>query len=411
MSQKRTFKFTDRALKGLSIPPKPQQLDYFDTVARGLGLRISYGGKRSFFIMYGPASERKRHGLGEYGRLEDGRLSLAEARRQAKAKLGGVAGGTSDPAAEARSQRKAATLEMIAADFIEHQKADGKKSWHRQESILNRDVLPEIGAIKGRELTRRDIKAMVNKIAERPAPVLANRAYEILRSLLNWALLEDEYGIEYNSAEKIKKRPEQARDRFLSEAELGAYWKALDAEPNPKKADALRLCLLLAQRQANVLGMHESQLLLNDRVWLVPGSTTKTSKTYKVPLPKAAIAIIEELLKEAKGGWLFPNRKGDGPISAETPWHRGAHKSACERAEIAGYTIHDHRHSFATHADAMGVPRLIWDGILGHAQGSMADLYSGHDFAEKRLNCMELWAARIAAAAAGNVVPLDRKRA
>ena len=68
------------------------------------------------------------------------------------------------------------------------------------------------------------------------------------------------------------------------------------------------------------------------------------------------------------------------------------------------------RHSFATHADAMGVPRLIWDGILGHVQNGMADLYSGHDFAEKRLDCMERWAVRIKAAAAGNVVSIERRR-
>ncbi len=43
----RTFEFTDRALKGLPIPPKPKQLDYFDAKARGLGLRISYGGARA----------------------------------------------------------------------------------------------------------------------------------------------------------------------------------------------------------------------------------------------------------------------------------------------------------------------------------------------------------------------------
>jgi hypothetical protein len=100
MAQERTFEFTDRAVKGLPIPPKPRQLDYFDTKERGLGLRVSYGGKRSFFVLYGPASKRQRHTLGEYGRLEVGRLSLAEARRKAKAKLGAVAGGTADPAAE-----------------------------------------------------------------------------------------------------------------------------------------------------------------------------------------------------------------------------------------------------------------------------------------------------------------------
>ena len=75
MAQERSFSFTDRALKGLPIPPKPKQLDYFDTVSRGLGLRVSYGGKRSFFVLYGPASKRQRVSLGEYGRLEAGKLA------------------------------------------------------------------------------------------------------------------------------------------------------------------------------------------------------------------------------------------------------------------------------------------------------------------------------------------------
>ena len=62
MTQERTFEFTDRALKGLPIPPKDKpeqvwdeeaeewkqpphgQVDYFDSKVRGLGLRISYGG-------------------------------------------------------------------------------------------------------------------------------------------------------------------------------------------------------------------------------------------------------------------------------------------------------------------------------------------------------------------------------
>ena len=88
MAQKRTFSFTDRALRGLPIPPKPNQLDYFDTASRGLGLRISYGGRKSFFAMYSNAKgKRQRVSLGEFGRLEAGKLSLTEARKQTKARL------------------------------------------------------------------------------------------------------------------------------------------------------------------------------------------------------------------------------------------------------------------------------------------------------------------------------------
>ena len=66
MPKTRTFKFTDRALKGLPTPPEPDQLDYFDTAARGLGLRISYGGRRTFFCMYTSEGKRQRLGLGEF---------------------------------------------------------------------------------------------------------------------------------------------------------------------------------------------------------------------------------------------------------------------------------------------------------------------------------------------------------
>ena len=79
----RTFEFTDRALKGLPVPPKDKpeevwdkrakklvqppygQVDYFDAKARGLGLRISYGGRKSFFAMYSnSAGKRQRVSLG-----------------------------------------------------------------------------------------------------------------------------------------------------------------------------------------------------------------------------------------------------------------------------------------------------------------------------------------------------------
>ncbi len=73
VSERRTFEFTARALKGLPIPPKPKQLDYFDTKVQGLGVRVSYGGKKTFFLMYSnSAGKRQRLSLGEHGYLEDG---------------------------------------------------------------------------------------------------------------------------------------------------------------------------------------------------------------------------------------------------------------------------------------------------------------------------------------------------
>ena len=407
MAQGRTFEFTDRAVKGLPVPPKPAQLDYFDTKARGLGCRVSYGGKRSFFVLYGPASKRQRVSLGEYGQLEHGKLSLAEARKRAKAKLGEVAK-DQDPAAEARTARQAPTVRTLAADFIAMQRKRGKKSAVQQGERLNRDVLPAIGDMKTRDVRRGDIKTLLGKITDRPAPVLANRVHEIIRSMFNFGIEEEEYGLENNPADRLGKHrnPEPGRDRWLSLEEIRRYWTALDGE-RPAAAAALRLCLLTGQRQQNVIGMRRDQLALRDHLWIIPASTTKTARTYRVPLSAAAAAIIEGRIAETEEAeWLFPRKDGTGPAA---PTFAGvAHRAACQRAKIAGYTPHDHRHSFATHCEQMGIARLIWDPIMGHSQGSMADLYSGHDFAEQRLDCMERWADRIAATLADNVVTLKR---
>ena len=183
MSGERTFEFKDRSLKGLPIPPKPQQLDYFDSKARGLGLRISYGGRKTFFAMYSnSAGKRQRVSLGEYGQLEHGKLSLAEARKRAKAQLGEVAKDR-DPAAEVRVARAAPTVRDLAADFIAMQHKRGRKSAGIQERRLTRAVLPILGDYKARDLTRADIKSLMIDITERGAPIEANRVHEVIRTV------------------------------------------------------------------------------------------------------------------------------------------------------------------------------------------------------------------------------------
>ncbi len=169
MSEERTFEFTDRALRSLSIPPKPQQFDYIDAKARGLGLRISYGGRRSFFVRYSNANgKRQRVSLGKYGRIENGKLSLAVARKRAKTRLGEVAKDR-DPAAEARAGRAAPMVRQLAVDFIAMQHKAARKSAEHQEGMLARDVLPTLGDRKARDLTRADIKAVMDKITRRGA--------------------------------------------------------------------------------------------------------------------------------------------------------------------------------------------------------------------------------------------------
>jgi integrase len=389
----RTFAFTDAAIRRLALPPKPLQLDYFDTVQTGLGIRVSYGGTKSFFVMYVVGRKRQRFGLGEYGRLEDGRLPLAVARRRARTRLGEVADGK-HPAADARVARRAPTVAMLVTEFVEMQRARGRKSAAKQERMLRRDVVPAIGDMKVLDVSRADIKQIIKTVTAR-GPVMANRIHEVMRAMFSYAIEEESFGIEANPADRLgrHRNPEHGRERWLSLEELGRYWRAMD---DSAVADALRLCLLTGQRKANVLGIRADQVSLADRIWIIPASSTKTARTYKVPLSRMAAELIATSLE--KGGFGFS-------VSTLDRYHR----DVCARAGIVDYVLHDHRHTFATHAEQMGLPRIIWDAVLGHVGTTMADRYSNYDFADLRHSCMQRWTDRVTAAAAENVVEISSK--
>ena len=56
-------KFTDRTISNLK-PPKEGQDDYFDTATPGFGIRVSYGGSKSWFVKYVHKGRQRRMTLG-----------------------------------------------------------------------------------------------------------------------------------------------------------------------------------------------------------------------------------------------------------------------------------------------------------------------------------------------------------
>src|SRR5205823_3290522 len=95
------IRFTDRTIRALKQPPPPKQVDYFDESLPGFGLRISYGGRKSWTVLY------RCNGI--KGRLTIGRadiIPLADARAQARDAMSAAARGQ-DPAIRNSRDREA----------------------------------------------------------------------------------------------------------------------------------------------------------------------------------------------------------------------------------------------------------------------------------------------------------------
>ena len=181
-----------------------------------------------------------------------------------------------DPLAQRRAIRTADTFAALASRYMaEHQCKNarfGKQSRWTDETqrLLDKDILPVIGIHRAEAITRQQIMATVEAVADRGSYVIADKVLALIRAIYNWAIATGR--LEVDPTRGLKKRnASRPRERILSKAEIRSLWCDLDASTiSLKIRDALRLQLLLGLRISEVLGANKSEINLVHRVWIIP---------------------------------------------------------------------------------------------------------------------------------------------
>ena len=158
-----------------------------------------------------PGSRRwKRLSIG----TTDG-TSLAKARKDARGHRTAIEGTGADPAAAKAAAKQVDTFADFA-DFYQ-KKTTAKKSKGEEARIITNELLPHWRDRKANEITRADIKAVLQTIADRPAPVMANRVLALISRMYNLAIAEDVAGVTLNPATRLPKPggEEATRDRVF----------------------------------------------------------------------------------------------------------------------------------------------------------------------------------------------------
>src|SRR5262249_7569834 len=228
------------------------QIDYWDESLPGFGIRLSAGGARAWMLMYRSGRRKVRLKLGTYPAMP-----LAKAREEARKALACVQTG-GDPAVERRAERDADSFGQLAASYLERHAKRNKRSWKTDEEVLNRDVLPKWRHRGARDIAKRDVRDLIQRIVDRGAPIMANRTFEIVRRIFTWAIAEDYLSISpCVGLEKPAK--ENRRDRVLTEDEIRAVWMAAEKEA-PFIAAIFKLRLVTAQRGGEIVSMRRTDI-------------------------------------------------------------------------------------------------------------------------------------------------------
>jgi integrase len=375
------LKMTARGVEAIGVPASGQ-IDFWDADNPGFGLRVSAGGRKAWIVMYRHGDVKRRLTLGTYPTI-----SLAEARVKAARAHHAVQYDGRDPATEKKAARKAESFSDLAHEYIELYAKRHKRSWRKDLLILEKDVLPRFGHRKAKEITRRDIIALLDDIVARGAPIQANRSLEITRKLFNWAVSRDILGA--NPCYGVSKPSSENRsDRVLSEEEIRAVWAALEYEV-PLTAATFKLRLLTAQRGAEVLAMRWDQI--SNDWWTIPAEVAKNGLAHRVPLSPQSLALLDEICPLGNGSeWVFPGARGDGHRVAI---HK-AHNRIRRRADVA-FVPHDLRRTAASHMTSMGISRLVVSKILNHVETGVTSVYDRHSYDREKRASLDAWARRV----------------
>lgn len=389
-----SIKFSAAKIKFLQgIPGK--QMDYFDKPLAGFFVRISQDGKKSFGVMYRKGGRLRRMKLGTYPLL-----TLAKARKEAAKVLRNAELGV-DPATEKQEDRKGETFEQVAGEYLEHHAKMKKKSWKQDERVINKDLVPEFGKQKAKEITRRDVRVFLERKSQ-TAPIMANRIRALLKKIFNWAIMSEI--VESNPVYLVPAPgKEHQRDRVLTEDEIKRVWNAIDVDMKNSddshlkrktlSAGIMKLRLLTAQRGAEVMSMEWTELDFETGWWTIPGEKTKNGLSQRVPLSAPAMAIIREMRATVGDGcskFVFQSPKGDTHINNP--------QKALQRIQKAtqiAFVGHDFRRTAASMMTGMGIPRLTVKKILNHVEREITAVYDRHSYDPEKREALETWAKRL----------------
>jgi len=372
------------------LKPKTQQFLVWDTLQRGLAIRVQPTGARAWKCIY------SHHGRPRWLHLGDaGAIGLADARTLAAEAMLAVARGK-DPAGEKRAERGAGTFAELAERYVEHYAKRRNKSWAQADKLIRRHVLPRWGKLQAASINRADVRAMMSRIE---APVLANQVLAAVSAVFSWAVKQEM--VETNPCRGVDRNATRSRERVLSDTEIPRFWSAFD-DAGLVASLALKMILLLGQRPGETEHMRREHIV--DGWWEMPGHPvpalgwpgTKNGAGHRIWLPQAARALIEELGDGATEGFVFAGPRG-GPIHGLD----GAMRYICAKLGVERATPHDLRRTHGSTITALGFGRDAMNRIQNHKEGGIASVYDRHGYAEETKRIMEAVASKIMALAEG----------
>ncbi|NVJ67472.1 MAG: integrase family protein [Gammaproteobacteria bacterium] len=360
--------FTKSNIESIAAPKTKGREYYKDANTGFLKLAVTANGTKSFFVQKKVNGESKRVTLGRFPEL-----TIQNAKKLAAEKLNLMSLGINPLAKERDTRQRLISLKQVFTEYLEATslKPNTISNYH---TVLNK----YFDDWKGKpliEIKRGEVLQKFNEISE-SYPSSANKAFRVLRSLLNFAMgkYENSDGEPYitsNPVDKLKQlkawHKESRRSSYINQSHLSLWFRTVleyrdsNFDNEQLVADFLIVGIMTGLRRNELLGLKVDDISFTECSMCI--SDTKNSSTHKLPLTPLLESILRKRCDIAKFGYIFEN-----------PHTR---KNVVDLRRLIGkvredsgieFTPHDLRRTFATYAGAAGISELTVKKLMNHKE-------------------------------------------
>jgi len=272
-----------------------------------------------------------------------------------------------------------------------------KRSADREKSILE-GIRSELGKTFVREVDGNAVSRWYENLTavHELSPGTAVRHFNVMHHMMKKAatIWTKDTGIDRNPADHVEvKRPDDQRDRYLSEDELRRLKVALDEKIYRKGTKdfnktfcRLRMIVLIAvttgMRMSEIFGLKSSDVMYSEGL-LAVRAKLKGGKMRYVPMPPELADELRRFMPPPADNvvyiagnnheQIFPPKDG---AKGERQRVEGSFEDLLERAEIQDFRFHDLRHTFASWYMMNGGDLYELAKILGHSNIKMTERYA-----------------------------------
>ena len=280
---------------------------------------------------------------------------------------------------------------------------------------LEIDINPHIGSKAIARIDIDDIKEAFNKCVDRNALDMAARIYQIIKSILQYAVEHKKTShCTHNVALDIKLSaniPHRERKNYarLPSSEFPALLRQIEAyQGDSKTRIALKLMPLVFVRTSELIEARWAEIEWESKLWRIPKERMKSGTEHLVPLSEQSIELLKTLqIISGHCEFLYPSRFGTHKCMSNNT----ILKAIATMGYKGDMTGHGFRGMARTELGELGYPRDWLEIQLAHLVGDETErAYNKAQFLPQRAKMMQAWADHLDQLRKGaQVVPINAR--